>query len=275
MFESDDSLPPVLRNDDVTWLSTHELSGGLFSLSLERKTSLASPEIGDVLQGFHGGFFLSGVISLINTRNECVRDFKGHPRNGLLEYAFYKNDGTTVRVRINDLLPTKNGKLVFAQAPNNRFWCPLLEKAYAKFLGGYQNLSLCSLEEIIQPLTGNLLNSQETSEYENNSLSNWIRNECEKNHPVICKTKHSNGNNGEHGRAIAVIGVTSSNNEDLICVRDPMKTTTETIKIGDFKREFDFVATCDQYVYNLIRKAPTYDTFGRCRNRCKDSKLFG
>ncbi|EGT31369.1 hypothetical protein CAEBREN_31629 [Caenorhabditis brenneri] len=268
VFESDDSLPPVLRDDGVIWLSPSEISNDLCNLN-----SNFSPKISDVVQGFHGGYFLSGIITLINTKNENVKNFVGVPRRGLLEYAFYNKDGTTVRVRINDLLPTKNRKLVFAQAPGNKFWCPLLEKAYAKFLGGYQHLSMGRIPDTVHPLTGHFMSCHDPSQYSNQELLNWIRRECEKNHPIVCKTRHSDGNNGEYGRGFAVIGFAGVNNEGWFCIRDPRKSTTDLISIEDFKRDFDVIGTLTT-LQLLLKKLETgmeclnpfseqYDTSGR------------
>jgi hypothetical protein len=41
--------------------------------------------------------------------------------------------GEWVEVVIDDLLPTMNGELLYLRPTlQNEFWCPLLEKAYAK-----------------------------------------------------------------------------------------------------------------------------------------------
>lgn len=254
MFECDDSLPPVLRDDGVIWLPLREVpSKGEWIFDYP-------PEMKDVVQGFHGGYFLPGIISLINTENENIPMFYMVPVDDELEYTFYKKDGTKVIVSVNTELPTKNEKLVFAQAPNNRFWCPMLEKAYAKFLGGYQYLSLATIPDTVHALTGNFMSCHDPSQYSNDKLVDWIKRECEKKHAIVCKLKHSDGNNGEYERGFAVIGFSSVNNEEYFCIRDPRKSTTDLISIEDFKRDFDMIGTFNtlQLLSKKVGKAMEY-----------------
>ncbi|KAK5607969.1 hypothetical protein CRENBAI_007346 [Crenichthys baileyi] len=74
--------------------------------------------------------------------------------NGSFTFRFWQY-GQWEEVRIDDLLPTLDNKLVFLSSPErNEYWSSLLEKAYAKLKGGYRALEMGYPHEAMVDMTG-------------------------------------------------------------------------------------------------------------------------
>uniref|UniRef100_A0A096M905 Calpain 12 n=1 Tax=Poecilia formosa TaxID=48698 RepID=A0A096M905_POEFO len=74
--------------------------------------------------------------------------------NGRFFFRFWQY-GQWEEVRIDDLLPTLNNKLIYLSSPEkHEFWSSLLEKAYAKLKGGYRALELGHPHEAMVDMTG-------------------------------------------------------------------------------------------------------------------------
>ncbi|TGZ72084.1 hypothetical protein CRM22_002295 [Opisthorchis felineus] len=77
---------------------------------------------------------------------------KEHP--GIFRVRIWQ-EGIFLDVTIDDRLPCRNGKLLSTSSSSpTEFWPSILEKAYAKLLGGYENLEHVRLEEVLMDLTG-------------------------------------------------------------------------------------------------------------------------
>ncbi|VDK84709.1 unnamed protein product, partial [Litomosoides sigmodontis] len=75
---------------------------------------------------------------------------------GIFRFRFWRFD-KWIEVVIDDLLPTQDGKLLFARSKSsNEFWSALLEKAFAKLYGCYENLVGGQLSDALEEISGGI-----------------------------------------------------------------------------------------------------------------------
>ncbi|CBZ08798.1 putative cysteine peptidase, Clan CA, family C2 [Leishmania infantum JPCM5] len=80
---------------------------------------------------------------------------KEAPVNAPYTFIFFDPHGNPVYVDVDDRVPCDdNREPKFAQSPYNLWYPLLLEKAYAKFVGGYDQLINCTSLETLRDLTG-------------------------------------------------------------------------------------------------------------------------
>ncbi|XP_053318848.1 calpain-5-like [Spea bombifrons] len=97
----------------------------------------------------------------------------GSSHAGIFRFRFWRF-GRWIEIVIDDRLPTTDGELLFCRPgrKGGAFWCPLLEKAYAKLSGSYEALDGGSTAEALVDFTGgisepiNLLEQNITSDPE-------------------------------------------------------------------------------------------------------------
>ncbi|CAJ0609766.1 unnamed protein product [Cylicocyclus nassatus] len=145
------------RSSDIVWKRPAELHSDPH-LFVEG----ASPN--DVTQGILGNcWFVSACSALTHNQHLLNRVIPNadsqewSPKNcyaGVFRFRFWRF-GRWVEVVIDDLLPTRDGSLLFARSKTpNEFWSALLEKAFAKLYGCYESLVGGHLSDALQDVSG-------------------------------------------------------------------------------------------------------------------------
>ncbi|GLG97864.1 AGAP012066-PA-like protein [Gryllus bimaculatus] len=140
---------------DEHCLRPHELVG-------KPKMFVDGPSHMDIIQENLGDCWFLAAASVVAQHPELIHQvipvdqpLYGKDYKGILIFRFW-NVGKWTRVYIDDRLSvTKNKHLVYGKCTRkNEFWLPLLEKAFAKFHGGYPRIQGGFCDEAFLCLTG-------------------------------------------------------------------------------------------------------------------------
>uniref|UniRef100_A0A8C8SXC2 Calpain 13 n=1 Tax=Pelusios castaneus TaxID=367368 RepID=A0A8C8SXC2_9SAUR len=114
----------------------------------------------DIVQGEIGDCWVLSALGALTLRRQFLENvlpkdqgFK-HNYAGIFHFRFW-HFGDWVDVVIDDQLPFLNGRYLSVQPRSrNEFWPSLLEKAYAKLRGSYQNLHWGYISDALVDFTG-------------------------------------------------------------------------------------------------------------------------
>lgn len=188
--------------------------------------------LNDINQGNVGNcYFISVLVSLINYQNVIKSIFKSMTinKNGYYELVFFI-DGKSQIVIIDDFVPYNiiQNELLFSKPNRNEVWVVLIEKAWAKVLGGYHNMIGGYPYVAFQTLTGFPSKRIFTDDYNNNKDEIWqIINTARDKSVVLCcnskifKEKYDEiGLLSNHAYTITQSDL-NEKNEKMIQIRNP------------------------------------------------------
>lgn len=156
----------------LSWMRPHSINADAkFSVSEFSKCDMKSGNMSD-------GVF-TGALAMLAI-HPCVENLFVDVDNmdkGYVAFQFFKN-GEWRYVIVDTLLPySESSKLFLFSECNetNEFWVPLIEKAYAKLNGSYQNIQGMDVCEVLVDLTGGV---SERIDFENERTKQVLQTEA-------------------------------------------------------------------------------------------------
>ncbi|KAK7863402.1 hypothetical protein R5R35_004360 [Gryllus longicercus] len=191
----------------------------------------------DVQQGRLGDCWFLAAATALAQYPDLIRQVMpedqplcGSDYHGIIVARFWRM-GHWVSVYIDDKLPIdEDNDLVYGQCTtSNEFWLPLLEKAFAKFHGNYENIVGGFSSEAFLSLTGFVVEDFYLAEMPARDLHRLFRCELKNQSVIACATMTEEDRKGLPGlHAYTVTGVGSLRLGDglvrLVRVRNPHAT---------------------------------------------------
>lgn len=245
---SQPDLPPDAKGVDYG-----KVAADLF---VKGSTDTHAIDPNDVKQGYIGDcYFMAAIAAVARANPDALKKLIKTNSDGTYDVTLYVHDKwlsvdrkPTVIKKIKPTFPLDaSGKPNYAGLGDKELWVMLLEKAYAKHKGGYDELDQGGdPEDAIEALGGKDADSYSLSSMSETEILDKIKLALKEKRPIVAASKKVDKNNkktmevvdkyhfvGNH--AYSVQGVTG----DKIELDNPWGRNDVTLPVSIFKKHFD------------------------------------
>lgn len=204
----------------------------------------------DVQQGQIGDcYFMSAIAAVAKNNPESIKKLITAKSDGSYDVKLYAKSGklalepTIINVK-PDFVTDKNGNLIYADAGDKEIWVMLLEKAYAKMMGGYDDIGEGGfIEAGLEAITGTDSKVYMLVSYTTKQISEVITQAIADKKPITAASEGSGeqeftteaGNVIYKGHAYSIEKLTG----DKLFLRNPWGHSHATLSLTEFKKYFN------------------------------------
>ena len=176
-----------IENSNIEWKSVKEIFGKkvkIFGDSISLKDIKLGPA--------NNSYFISALSSLSEFPNLVLQLFRTTtlPKEGTIEVCIRIEGKWTVVYLDDKFMVNKETNLpVFSTSPTKNIWGMILEKAWAKICGGYENIINGNAKEIFEAFTPFRVIEINLKKFDNEVLLKYINSSFDLNYMMTCVTK--------------------------------------------------------------------------------------
>lgn len=178
-----------IENSNIVWKSAREIFGKkvkIFGETISYKDIKMGPA--------NNSYFVSAISSMSEFSNIVTQLFRtfSFPENGDPIEVCIRIEGKWTVICLDDkfMVNKENNIPIFSTSPTNNIWGLLLEKAWAKVCGGYENIIYGNSKEIFEAFTNFRIIEINLKKIENEAFWEYINSTFEHNCIMTCTTKN-------------------------------------------------------------------------------------
>lgn len=178
-----------IKKENIEWKSAREIFGDEVNIFGD------TTSMNDIILGpADNSYFVSVISSLANYPNIILQLFRTFqlPNNNEPIEVCIKIEGNWMVIRLDDkfLVNKDNNMPVFSYSPTKHIWGLLLEKAWAKICGGYENIIVGNPKDVFEAFTPFGIMDINLKKFEEELFWKYIKSSLEHNCIIICVSKN-------------------------------------------------------------------------------------